>query len=109
MAVNHVNRLHLDKDALVVGDNQLATTGGGVYVKRNLVIGGNVYVDGTVIAGGSSISGGSGGTVLGGGGAITGVVTVQQGGTNATTASAALDNLGGITASKATALSLIFR
>jgi hypothetical protein len=108
MAVNHVNRLHLDKDALVVGDNQLATTGGGVYVKRNLVIGGNVYVDGTVIAGGSSISGGGGGTILGGG-AITGVVTVQQGGTNATTASAALDNLGGITASKATALSLIFR
>lgn len=103
MAVS--NRIVLDRDGLVVGDNQLATTGGGVYVKRNLVVDGNIYVTGNVV--GRFFEGEA--TRLGGQAGVSFPILISQGGTSATTAAAALNNLGGITAAKATALNLIFR
>lgn len=105
MSIGSSNKVILDKDGLVVGDNQLATTGGGVYIKRNLVVDGNVYVTGNVV--GRFFQGEA--TSVGGQTGIAFPITIDKGGTSATTADTALRNLGGITASKATALSLIFR
>lgn len=105
MTIGSTNKVVLDRDGLVVGDNQLATTGGGVYIKRNLVVDGNIYVTGNVV--GSFFQGEA--TRLGGQTGISFPILISQGGTSATTAAAALNNLGGITAAKATALNLIFR
>lgn len=38
-----INKIVLDTDGLVVGTNQLITTGGGVTVGKNLVVQGNIY------------------------------------------------------------------
>ncbi|NBP02305.1 MAG: hypothetical protein EBU90_19740 [Proteobacteria bacterium] len=105
MSIGASNKVILDRDGLVVGDNQLATTGGGVYIKRNLVVDGNIYVTGNIS--GRFFEGEA--TRLGGQTGVSFPILISQGGTSATTATAALNNLGGITAGKAAALTLIFR
>lgn len=106
MTIGSTNKVVLDRDGLVVGDNQLATTGGGVYIKRNLVVDGNIYVTGNVVG---PFFVGAATRIPGSDTGLTFPITIPQGGTNATTADTALRNLGGISASRATALSLIFK
>jgi hypothetical protein len=48
-----INVLQLENDGLIVGNNQLTTTGGGVYVGRNLVVNGNTVLTGGLQANGS--------------------------------------------------------
>lgn len=44
-----INKIQLEKDGLVVGNNQLATTGGGVYIDKNLSVGQSVSVGNNII------------------------------------------------------------
>ena len=37
-----LNKLILEKDGLVIGNNQLAATGGGIYIDKNLAVNGSV-------------------------------------------------------------------
>ena len=48
-----INVLQLENDGLIVGNNQLAATGGGIYVDRNLVVNGNTVLTGGLQANGS--------------------------------------------------------
>ena len=47
-----INKIYLEKDGLVVGNNQLVASGGGVYVGSSLVIQGNTYPS-AIVANGS--------------------------------------------------------
>lgn len=50
-----INKIQLEKDGLVVGNNQLATTGGGVYIGKSLsvedtiIVNGNTFINSTAI------------------------------------------------------------
>lgn len=44
-----INKIVLERDGLVVGTNQLVTSGGGVSVGQNLVVQGNSYTDGVFL------------------------------------------------------------
>jgi len=48
-----INVLQLENDGLIVGNNQLTTTGGGVYVGQNLVVNGNTVLTGGLQANGT--------------------------------------------------------
>jgi len=52
-----LNKLQLETDGLVVGVNQLVTSGNGVSVGNNLVVQGNTYLNNVTIAGNTSFSG----------------------------------------------------
>ena len=43
-----LNKIFLENDGLVVGNNQLTTSGGGVGIGQNLVVGGNTYSSGII-------------------------------------------------------------
>jgi len=114
-----INKVQLEQDGLVVGDNQLATTGGGVYIKRNLIVDGSVIITGNVdatfarafiarplFANTTAVAGLAGSVDAAD---VFGVLPVRTGGTGATTAANALINLGAVSNQRATALTLLFR
>jgi hypothetical protein len=52
-----INKLVLEQDGLVVGQNQLVASGGGITVGKNLVVQGNTYHDGAFLGvGGANYS-----------------------------------------------------
>jgi hypothetical protein len=106
MNIGSANKINLGTDGLVVGDNQLATTGGGVYIKRNLVVDGNIYVTGNIVA---AVFEGPATKLIGTADSIKFPLQINLGGTGAVNSTDALKNLNGITASRATALSLILK
>lgn len=44
-----INKIQLEQDGLVVGNNQLATTGGGVYIGQSLSVANSVFVGNSFI------------------------------------------------------------
>jgi hypothetical protein len=44
-----LNKIYLEPDGLVVGGNQLVTSGGGVSVANNMFVGGNIYTGNLVV------------------------------------------------------------
>jgi hypothetical protein len=114
-----INKVELEQNGLVVGDNQLATTGGGVYIKRNLIVDGSVIVTGNIDAtfarafitrplfSNTAAIAGIAGSIDAKD--VFGVLPVKTGGTGAITAANALINLGAVSNQRATALSLLFR
>ena len=57
-----INRIQLEQDGLVVGNNQLATTGGGVYVGKSLSVAnvinvGNTSINSTAVSANSIVLG----------------------------------------------------